>query len=359
MPNDLVSVIVPTYNRAYCILDTIKSVVAQTHSNWEILLVDDGSSDETAQLIAAEYGHDPRIRYIYQHNAGVSHARNTGLDQARGDYVAFLDSDDTWKRWKLEVQLVCLQRFPEVGMVWTNMEAVDPDGKVIDPRHMKTMYSAYKFFDMDELFERSMALAEITPAAGDHEAQFYIGDIYPAMISGGLVHTSTVLMSRERMKLVNGFDESLKLSGEDYDFHLRTCKWGAVGLIDVASIQYQKGRADHLSNNSNATAANFLTTVKRAIEDDVTVGRFPAERVMRVLAEAHGWVAEERFKDQDARGARRHALHSLRYRPFQLRLIGLLAASCLPRATTQALISIYRHRSFKKRTEGNNELKAS
>ena len=103
----------------------------------------------TRALIADAYGSEPRIRYIHQTNGGVSHARNTGIRAAQGDYVAFLDSDDVWKPWKLTAQLACLEHFPEVGMVWTNMEAVDPDGHLFDPRHLAAMYSAYDFFEMD------------------------------------------------------------------------------------------------------------------------------------------------------------------------------------------------------------------
>lgn len=342
MTNDLVSVIVPTYNRAYCICKALDSVLAQTHTNWEVLIVDDGSTDETGQLIAKTYGHDPRIRYLYQPNAGVSHARNTGITQSRGDFAAFLDSDDVWKPWKLAVQLACILPKPEIGMIWTDMEAVNPEGSIIDERHLKTMYSAYRYFEMDELFETSVRLGDIIRTAPEPEARVYFGDIYPAMIMGSLVHTSTVLIRRDRLEKVKGFDESLKISGEDYDFHLRTCKWGPVALIDVASIQYQKGRADHLSNNSGATALNFLITVQRAILDDDATRRFPADRVRLVLAGAHGWVAEERFKVNDGRSVRNHVIQSLRRRPFQPRLIALLALSFIPQLARKTLIRGYR-----------------
>src|SRR5579863_7279546 len=119
MKPDLVSIIIPTFNRAYCIRHTVDSVVAQTHANWEVLIVDDGSTDGTRELIASTYSHDPRIRYLYQPNAGVSHARNTGIAESHGEFVAFLDSDDVWKPWKLAVQLACLAGQPEIGMVWT------------------------------------------------------------------------------------------------------------------------------------------------------------------------------------------------------------------------------------------------
>ncbi len=342
MPNDLVSVIVPTHNRAYCICKSLDSVVAQTHANWEILVVDDGSTDETRQLIADTYGHDQRIRYLYQPNAGVSHARNTGIAQSRGDFVAFLDSDDLWKPWKLAVQLSCLSHKPEIGMIWTDMEAVDPEGSIIDQRHLTTMYTTYRSFEMDEIFETSVRLGDIIRTAPEPEARVYFGDIYPTMIMGSLVHTSTVLIRRDRLDTVKGFNESLKLSGEDYDFHLRTCKWGSVALVDLASIQYQKGRPDQLSNNSMATALNFLTTVQRAIVDDDTTRRFPADRVRLVLAKAHGWIAEEYFKVNDGRSVRNHAIQSLRRRPLQPRLIALLTSSCIPQLARKTLIRGYR-----------------
>src|SRR5215470_10554119 len=94
-PNDsLVSIVVPTYNRADCIGATIDSVLAQTHTYWEMIIIDDGSTDNTKDLVLSKYGHDKRIRYFRQRNTGVSGARNTGLQTTRGEFVAFLDSDD-------------------------------------------------------------------------------------------------------------------------------------------------------------------------------------------------------------------------------------------------------------------------
>ena len=109
MQAPLVSVVVPTYNRAYCLARTIDSALGQTHPSVEVIVVDDGSVDETAEMVAARYGSDARVRLIRQANAGVSAARNTGLRVARGDYVALLDSDDVWEPWKLELQVACMQ----------------------------------------------------------------------------------------------------------------------------------------------------------------------------------------------------------------------------------------------------------
>ena len=342
MQSDLISVVIPTYNRADCICNAIDSVRAQSYGNWEILVVDDGSTDSTPELIQSRYGHDTRIRYMRQANAGVSNARNTGIAHVTGNLVAFLDSDDRWKPWKLGLQLAFLQARPEVGMVWTDMEAVNSRREILDARHLRTMYSAYRYFQIDDLFESSEDVGSFAPFYPEPQAKAYRGDIYASMILGSLVHTSTVLIRKERLDRVGGFSEDLLLSGEDYDFHLRTCKWGSVGLIDVASIEYTKGRSDHLSDNSTANAVNFLVTVERAIEDDRLAQRFPADRIRQVLAHAHGWVAEEHFKAGNGASARRQALRSLRFQPIQPRLIALAALSSIPSRVKRELMARYR-----------------
>ncbi len=338
----MVSIIIPTYNRAYCLGRTIDSVIAQTHTDWEALIIDDGSTDETRRFIADTYGHDPRVRYIYQTNGGVSNARNTGIRECRGDYVAFLDSDDIWKPWKLAVQLEGLRRHPEAGMIWTDMKAVDPDGTVTNPRYLKTLYSAYRFFELETLFTSHEAFDHASLPDSERPATLFAGDIYVSMIMGSLVHTSTVLMRKDRLDQVGGFDESLKLSGEDYDFHLRTCKYGPVALLDVASIRYQTGRTDHLSNRSDATARNFLATLEKAIADDRGKGRLPAASIRRILAEAHGWLAEEEFKLDRSSEARSHAIQSLMRRPIQPRLVAMVGMTTLPQSLREALKNRYR-----------------
>ncbi|HET7302537.1 MAG TPA: glycosyltransferase family A protein [Candidatus Saccharimonadales bacterium] len=92
MTNPRTSIIIPTYNRAYIIQAAIKSVLAQTDQNWELIVVDDGSTDSTKQVVEAFK--DQRIRYVFQQNAGVAHARNHGLSEARGEWIAYLDSDN-------------------------------------------------------------------------------------------------------------------------------------------------------------------------------------------------------------------------------------------------------------------------
>jgi GT2 family glycosyltransferase len=328
----LVSVIVPTYNRAYCLPRALDSVRAQSYAHFEVVLIDDGSSDGTAELVARRYGHDGRIRYFHQANRGVTAARNAGLAQARGDYIALLDSDDAWLPWKLELQLTCFRQCPEVGMVWTDMQALDPQGNVVNPAYLRTMYHAYRWFQTADLFPRSYPLpASVLPPelAG---ARLHVGDIFSQMVMGNLVHTSTVLLARERMEKLHGCNEALRVAGEDYNLHLRTCREGPVGFVDAASILYQTGMPDQLTRRSTRIYAsqNCMTTVLQTLRNDRDRIHLSRSMIRARLAEVHAWVGSTLLEDGQAGLARGHLLTSLRHSPLQPRTAGLLVRASLP-----------------------------
>jgi GT2 family glycosyltransferase len=345
MSKGLVSIVVPTYNRAYCLRRTIDSVLTQTYPHFEIVLVDDGSTDNTRELVEGMVARDSRIRYFYHPNAGVCAARNCGLRAAKGDYVALLDSDDVWKPWKLEVQLACLDFLPEVGMIWTDMEAIDPQGRICNPRHLRTMYDAYQWFTTEELFPASYSLGQILPDRRDlPDAKLFVGDIFSQMLLGNLVHTSTTLMRRERVERVKGgFDETLRLTGEDHDFHFRVCREGPVALLDISSIQYQVGMPDRLSQHKLMIATNYLQTVTARLREDGDRIHLPRALVNRVLARAEQWLGSELWYAGERRQARAHLAASLWRRPWQPRTAGLFVLACLPRWASQGLLALYRH----------------
>ncbi len=297
-----VSVIIPTYNRGYCLAATLHSLQRQTYRNWEALVIDDGSTDNTADLLARMRCEDDRIRYYQQSNQGVSSARNAGLRLADGDWIAFLDSDDTWQPWKLAAQVACLERLPEVGMVWTDMDAVDEKGVVISTRHLGKMYGAYARFPGRSMFQQERPFVELAPECGElneelRSAVVRWGDLFSAMIVGGLVHTSTTLLSRSRAKAVGFFNERMR-TGEDYDFHLRTCRAGPVALLDVPSIHYRiAGGRDQLTAARYRVeiAKNALETRIAAIERDRSRIFHTDAELRRIVASANAWVGEELF----------------------------------------------------------------
>jgi len=125
-----VSVIIPAYNRANIVRETVDSVLRQTYAQFEVIVVDDGSTDNTREVLATY--RDPRVRYFYKTNGGLSSARNFGLSAATGEYIAFLDSDDVWRPWKLSAQVEIFRRHSDVGMSWSDMSSFTDDGTILD-----------------------------------------------------------------------------------------------------------------------------------------------------------------------------------------------------------------------------------
>jgi glycosyltransferase involved in cell wall biosynthesis len=337
-------VVIPTHNRAYCLPEAIDSALGQTYSNIEVVLVDDGSTDGTDALIAQRYGHDARVRLIQQKQSGTNIARNTGLRNARGDMVALLDSDDIFLPWKLELEVACLNALPEVGMIWTDMDAFS-DAGVVHPRFLRRMYSNYHRFPTERIFSASRPLAPIVPALAHKvgSAQLFHGDIFGPMVMGNLVHTSTSVIRRERLEKVRGFDETLVRSGVDFDFHLRTCREGPVAYADVSTIRYRIGMADAMTHPSRRVkmAENFLRTILPVIERDRDRINMSQKEIDEVLAEAESFIGEAMINNDDHRNARGHLVKSLRLRPWQPEAVKLLALSCVPKQAKEPLRRAY------------------
>ena len=130
MNNVSASIIIPAYNAGKFIAETIHSVINQTYNNWELIIIDDGATDNTKNVVAL-FLSDNRIKYFYQKNAGVSAARNKGLEMVTGDYIAFLDADDVWEPENIEKKIKMLVDFPDVDWVYSDMfEAGEKMNKV-------------------------------------------------------------------------------------------------------------------------------------------------------------------------------------------------------------------------------------
>jgi teichuronic acid biosynthesis glycosyltransferase TuaG len=128
----LVSVITAAYNAESFIAETINSVVEQTFTDWEYIVVDDGSADDTARIIKMF----SQVKYVYQSNQGVAVARNTGLAHSSGKYIAIIDADDIWVREKLAMQIEVMRNHPEVGFCYTNACTINEQGAVIQARRI-------------------------------------------------------------------------------------------------------------------------------------------------------------------------------------------------------------------------------
>jgi glycosyltransferase involved in cell wall biosynthesis len=336
----LVSVIVPTYDRAPQLIRALDSVLAQTHHDLELIVVDDGSTDDTPDLVAQRYQADPRVLYLRQDHAGVARARNTGIARAGGEAVAFLDSDDAWRPWKLAFQLACLESAPAAGMIWTEMNAVDPTGNLIPGSSLRDILPFR--FTLGELFEERMALPELPelPAlletAGapvvPRERSLYVGDIFGKLVIGNLVLPSSAMLTRARLDSVGLFDESLQVAGEDFDFFLRTCREGIVAFADVPSVLYQVGREDRLTHPSKTLhlARNYVRTMNDAVARDPERIDLPPATVRAARAYGHSWTGRAYLEAGDPRAARPHLRQALRLRPVNAGTLALAALAFLP-----------------------------
>ena len=295
-PVELASIILPTYNRAYCLPATIDSVLRQSHRALEIVIVDDGSTDGTGALIAARYGHDPRVRYHYRTNGGVSAARNAAMELARGSVLVFCDSDDVWTPDKLRLQMATFARFPEAGLVWTDVSAVDSLGTVLHERFTRTCYPAWQTQPIDTMFARSEEVS-----AG---CRVYVGDIFPTMIAGTLINMPAVAIRAELARRIGNFDESMR-TGEDYDFNLRACGAGPVAFIDVPTVRYRIGAPDQLTHPSLYAdqARNWFRTLSR-VREAARLAGFSDQRLRPILKGKYQWLGMAEIECGDRRAGR-------------------------------------------------------
>ncbi len=213
----LVSVIMPAYNTASFIREAIDSVLSQDYSNKELIIIDDGSTDGTVEIIQ-EYGDS--VTLLTQHNQGSAVARNTGLDTARGEYVAFLDSDDVWLSGKLSTQVAYMQNNPEIGMIYTRWHVWKPgsDGNFTDP----------------ELFAEPFD----SSSRADTIVEEGSGWLYNRLLFTSLLHTITVMARYDLIEKTGRFDPDLK-RGQDYDYWLRASRNTQIHQLDQVLALYR------------------------------------------------------------------------------------------------------------------------
>jgi glycosyltransferase involved in cell wall biosynthesis len=231
----LISVIIPTYNRALWVVEAVDSVLAQSFRDLELIVVDDGSTDETVAKLAP---YRDRLRYAFQARAGVSAARNRGLDLARGEWVAFLDSDDLWLPVKLEAQVDFFKRNPEAEICQTE-EIWIRNGRRVNPRQRHRKPSG-------RIFEPSLALCLVSPSA--------------------------VMLKKTLFDQIGRFDPQLPAC-EDYDLWLRISCRKPVYLIDEALVIKRGGHPDQLSRSVPALDRYRIQALVKLLQSGELSGR--------------------------------------------------------------------------------------
>jgi glycosyltransferase involved in cell wall biosynthesis len=272
-----ISVLIPTYNRADLLPDAIHSVLAQTRPDFEILIVDDGSTDNTRQVVSAF--EDDRICYTYRENGGISAALNTGLSLARGEYVCRLDSDDRWLPTILEKQTAILEAHPEYGAVYSRAQAMDVHGNPLTQ----------------------------TLGALPH----YPGQSFKSMLYGDFGCAIATTVRKACYDRVNGYDENLKVN-VDWDVWIRLTRHYEFYFLDEVLAQFR-----HHPKRSTASSlfqyvlASRLTPLDKAFSEP---GLPPDILAVRPLAyrNAHMDIAMQWLGVKDYAQARQHFAESIR-----------------------------------------------
>jgi glycosyltransferase involved in cell wall biosynthesis len=229
-----VSVIVPTYNGARFILETIDSILSQTYSPQEILLIDDGSLDNTQEVVANFH---PKVKYHRIPNSGVCNARNVGVTFASSPYVAFCDHDDLWRSDKLEKQMSLHNRFPEMQYSFTNFAIISDGRWSLDS----------KFDDAPKDFFEDFDKADSACAVSQ-------SSLYDRILQFQPIFPSTVLIKKTYFEKLGGFDESFgRNPSEDLEFTLRCVQNPPIGIVSEPVVGIRKHQTN-FSGDHYATA---------------------------------------------------------------------------------------------------------
>ncbi|MGE0736602.1 MAG: glycosyltransferase family 2 protein [Alphaproteobacteria bacterium] len=251
MATPQVSIIIPTYNRAKYLPVAIGSIQGQTISDWEAIVVDDGSVDDTHGVLERMSGADLRIRAVANpRGTGPAGARNAGIALARAPFVAFIDSDDFWSPTHLERLLSCFERQPETGLAATNCRMMDMDSRVVTTARQFLTETMLPWWE-------SMPLArEVIPCENirrDIAAISGRDAILGQTIGGFLwILTTAVMVRRQLFETVGLFDEALQRT-EDIDLWLRVNRRSSIAYVDVATATYD------ITGRDEATGPRYLT----------------------------------------------------------------------------------------------------
>lgn len=260
---ELISVIIPTYNRKEFLKNAIESVLNQKNVNFELIVVDDGSTDGTKEIVK-KYP----LKYIYQENKGPSSARNNGILNSSGSFISFLDSDDLWVEDKLKLQICFFKENKDYLIVHTGEKWIK-NGKVLKQKEKHKKGSG-------DQFERSLELCVISP--------------------------SSVMMKKELFEKVGLFDENFPAC-EDYEFWLRVTSKFKVGFIEKELVIKRGGHKDQLSTNVPCLDSWRTKAIGKLIKENwfSEEQKIKAKKYLIEKAEVYinGLIKREKIKEKE------------------------------------------------------------
>lgn len=289
-----VSVVIATYNHAHFLAEAIQSVLDQTYQDFELLVVDDGSTDDTRQVMAGFA--DSRLHYFYQENRGYSAARNRAIRASSGVYIALLDADDLWLAHKLEVQAAYLDRHPEVGLVHGSYYRMDKEGCILSVCRQRPPLSE---------------------------------SVFKHLLRRNFIGTPTVVVRKRCLDQLGLFDESLRTTA-DWDLWLRLSRRHQISYLDQILAKYRLHDQNIHKDMERKTRNRFRILDK--VFSDPELPESARELEQLAYGHAHLVIGRAYFARRQMRQARHYLIEAVKLHPsllFTWDLVGTFLKSLL------------------------------
>jgi len=317
----MISVIIPAYNCESYLHRAIESVLAQRDVQTEIIVINDGSTDDTDRIVRS-YG--DAIRYIQQTNQGVAVARNRGMEVASGDYIAFLDADDTWFPDKLSMQLELLEKHPDHIGVFSNFTIVDCDQNVLFENGIENDYAIFKTEHKtpDELL-------------GPRENGIRAGNMFGSLYLGNFINTCSVFLRKSVIQNLDGFDPTLATQ-EDYDYWLRLSQLAPLLYIDKPLLTRcrRPGQLTAPSQRLRIARDVFHVVTRHASDAEMVLGQQVVN--IRIKKKYHS-LALNLLSEKKATEAREALFQCMKRTSTDTKTLLLLLWSLIPSAAADGI----------------------
>jgi glycosyltransferase involved in cell wall biosynthesis len=320
--------VIPAYNCGTSIAQTLRSIEAQTRKCDQVIVVDDGSSDDTEAVIKASFDW---VDYIKIQNSGVSVARNTGFERASGDWIALCDSDDIWHPDKLRIVENCIQQAPDCRLFFHDFylfgEGVEDDNSAVSegPR------SIFPFFRETGLKYRDLMPQVRTFALDSDEydsATLRSGNIFEKLILGNIILPSAVVLNAGLIASSGGFDPNFR-KAEDSEFFLRLSKHEIFSYLNLPLTGYRIGNGGLTSNKSDLLDHGMKALYKNCVADKQVYAKYQ-DTIDLAIARRYGRMASVNLKKRNRLDAWANIQKGLRYRFSEAELWKILIASLIP-----------------------------
>jgi glycosyltransferase involved in cell wall biosynthesis len=320
-----VSVIVPVYNGERYIAEAIDSIISQTYQPLEIIVIDDGSTDNTRRCLEP-YLKNAQIRYFYQNNTGHGAARNTGIKYSRGTYVCFLDHDDHLEKNSIEKRLHVYKKYPELGLVFSDFCKSFMVNNNFQTSGRERFLQKYNFPDR---------IPTVNIDDRDNDLYIFNPGIFVELIIDDFVWTGTVMISRKVIDAVGLFDETMKWA-EDHDLWIRIALRYNIGFLDTVTAAYRQHTSNICLNQDGVYHAAIQIRTKY-LDRRYGLKGIDRKRVRASIGEYYYRIGHQYIGTLKHLNATKNMLQGIKYDLFRFRYYLYCIFSLMPPLLIQML----------------------